>query len=102
MALAASDRVGISQVRFPGKEDLELGVLATIKIERGTILWELNGVMSSDVVDQPAISRVYPHSSQCIFGGPRLMAGPARFCNHSCKPNSMVSTKNVNWIYMLI
>lgn len=83
-------RVKICQVQFPGRAFNELGVIAQVEIPTTTFLWELNGVLSLDTYDKDAVSLIHAHPSQGLKGGPRFLAGSARFCNHSCRPNSIV------------
>jgi hypothetical protein len=90
MTLETSQLVRVVKITFPGQRSPELGIVAATTIPKDTFLWELTGVLSADVYKKDAISLAYPHSSQRLIGGPRILSGPLRFCNHSCKPNSIV------------
>lgn len=91
MMLRTSTRVRVGKVAFPGRKKPESAVKALEGIPRDTYIWELNGVLSLDVVKPTAISVILPHPSQGLIPGERILAGSARLANHRCNPNSVVS-----------
>ncbi|PVF97896.1 SET domain-containing protein [Serendipita vermifera] len=92
--LKKSTRVRLGKVLFGDKKRSaslkapQFCIQAKQAIPRGTYIWELNGVISADIVEGPTISSMEAHKSQNLAKGPRLFAGPARFINHSCVPNA--------------
>lgn len=89
--LAASTRVRACKVAFDPESRPELGIKAKKSIEKGTFIWEVNGILSADFVQEDTISSMEAHRDQRLGKGPRLFAGSARFMNHSCKPNIRAS-----------
>jgi hypothetical protein len=89
--LRISPTVRVGKVAFPGQDTPQAAVFATVNIPANTYLWELIGVLSSDVVRFDAISVMQPHPCQNIGVGNRIMAGAARLLNHHCDPNCSVS-----------
>jgi hypothetical protein len=83
--------VRIVKVRFPGQTQVQFGVVASKDLAEGSFIVELCCVLSSDIVEGEHVSAMEAHSTQLLRKGPRLMTGPARFVNHSCKPNASVS-----------
>jgi hypothetical protein len=89
--LRTSTRVRVGKVAFPGSRKPEAAVKALENIPKDTYIWELNGVLSSDIVTPNAISVILPHLSQGLAPGKRILGGSARLANHHCNPNSVVS-----------
>ncbi len=88
---SAHARVRMGGVLFQGEERRQCCVLTTAAISKDVFLWELNGILSTDEVHTPSVSIIVPHVSQRMpTQGPRIMAGPARFVNHCCRPNAVV------------
>jgi hypothetical protein len=96
MLFRSSTRVGLRKVWFPQEDKPQGAIIALEAIPPDTILWELNAILSKNPVTDRAISVIKPHSSQGRYLSessyePRMMAGPARFANHHCNANSVVS-----------
>ena len=90
MLLYNSVQLRPAKVLFPGQERPQMGVIARKTMGQGTLLTELFGILSLDIVKGANVSSISSHPSQQVPKGTRLMAGPARFVNHSCKPNASV------------
>jgi SET domain len=90
MMLRLSKRVYVGKLAFPGQQSPQACVLASMPIPANTFLWELNAVLSLDVVTESAVSVIRAHTSQKCPPGNRIMAGTARIANHHCDSNSAV------------
>jgi len=90
MMLRMSTRLRVGKMAFAGQTNPQACILATEAIPADTYLWELNAVLSTDVVYVGAVSVMQAHASQNLAPGNRIMAGTARIANHHCDSNSMV------------
>lgn len=81
LPLVTSRRVRVDQILVDGEDRHRACILSTRPIPKNTILWELGGILSIDKVPSGTVSSV----------SSRLMTGPVRFANHSCRPNAMAS-----------
>lgn len=68
----------------------ELGVLAQSDIPKDSYMFELCGALSSGPIpkEMPRLSVMERQKGKKTYKS--LMAGPLRFVNHHCKPNSVV------------
>lgn len=89
--LRNSDRIWYSGVKFQGRPQYEACIRAKQNIAKDTLIWELCGVLSSDPAGE-SYSTIIPHPSQFPTEKERArwMVGPARLCNHSCRPNAIL------------
>jgi hypothetical protein len=87
-----SKRVNITSRTFNSYCPPQCAITASKNIPKNTYLWELIGVMSSNILSRPSASSIEAHPIQGYPRGPRLLVGPARLVNHSCNPNATVST----------
>ena len=95
--LRMSKRVHVGKMAFPDQEIPQACTLASQPIPADTYLWELNAILSLDVVPQGAISIMQAHPSQNLAPGNRIMAGSARIANHHC--NSNASVRKFSYLY---
>ncbi|PVF96832.1 SET domain-containing protein [Serendipita vermifera] len=89
MVFKKSTRVRMCGVTFQVGHPPQKGVIATSYIAKNTFLWEICGVISSDVVNDYTVSSIKAHRCQGMGGGTRLLVGPIRLVNHHCNPNSI-------------
>ncbi|PVF91286.1 SET domain-containing protein [Serendipita vermifera] len=88
MIFKKSMRVRICGVKFQVDQPPQRGIMATSHIPKDTYLWEICGIISSDVLTGHTISSIEAHRCQGMGGGPRLLVGPIRLVNHHCDPNA--------------
>jgi hypothetical protein len=100
--LRTSTRVGVRKIYFQGQRSPQAGIEVLQNIPADTYIWELNGVLSSDIVSPPAISLIEAHVCQNLPPGPRFLAGPAQFVNHCCRANAKLMPIYGHAIYVIM
>jgi hypothetical protein len=88
--LRTSTRVRVGKMAFVGQANPQACILATQIIPAETYLWELNAILSSDLIQVGAVSVMQAHPSQRLSPGNRILAGTARITNHHCDSNALV------------
>ncbi|KAJ7605665.1 hypothetical protein DFH06DRAFT_1348517 [Mycena polygramma] len=88
--LAAWSPVKLSLVKLGEDERVQFGIRAQACIEADALIYEMVGQLSSDSVDGKARAKTTALSEMSAFdGSSRVLFGPIRFVNHSCKPNTV-------------
>jgi len=90
--VADEPAVRVGAIKFSQDQRNQCCIRAMQPIPPNEFLWELSGLLSKDPVLTSPISSIVPHLSQNMGKEPHLMTGPARFVNHSCRPNAIVGT----------
>jgi hypothetical protein len=90
--LRTSKRVRVGTVAFEPTSKPQAGIFALESIEKDTFIWEINGVLSEDLLEGASVSAMVAHPIQGMKKGVRLLVGPARIMNHCCSPNVRVCT----------